>query len=152
VTVFDAATIERLAEAIHENYVARFAPDGPAWSQLSPDLQEANRAQARAIPRKLAAIGASIVPGPAEPFTFTPSEVERLAIAEHRRWMAQRRLAGWRYAAVRDDRRRHHPMLVKWEKLPEQEREKDRDVVRNIPEVLARVGLAVVRGRRSPGA
>lgn len=151
--MLDAAMIERLAEVIHENYRARFAPDGPAWSELPPDRQEANRAQARAIPRKLAAVGASIVPGPAEPFAFTASEVERLAQAEHRRWMAQRRRAGWRYAAVRNDRRRHHPMLVKWEKLSEEEREKDRDAVRNIPEVLARVGLAVVRGGpRRPAA
>jgi len=150
--MFDGATIERLAEAIHENYRARFASDGPAWSQLSPDLQEANRAQARAILRKVAAVGASIVPGPAEPFAFTPDEVERLAQAEHRRWAAERRRAGWRYAAVRDDRRRHHPMLIKWEKLPEEEREKDRDAVRNIPEVLALVGLAVVRGQGRPAA
>jgi hypothetical protein len=43
-------------------------------------------------------------------------------------------------------------MLIKWEKLPEEEREKDRDAVRNIPEVLALVGLAVVRGQGRPAA
>lgn len=142
----DAATIERLAQVIHENYRSRFAPDGPVWSQLPADLREANRAQARAILGKLASIGARVEPGPGtEPFTFAADEVERLAIIEHRRWMAQRRLAGWRYAAVRDDRRRRHPMIVKWEKLSEYEREKDRDAVRRIPDVLARVGLRVVR-------
>lgn len=145
---FDETTLERLAEAIHENYLARFAPGGPSWSQLTPDMQEANRDQAWAIPSKLAAVGARIAPAPAEPFAFTPTEVERLAQMEHRRWMAERRRAGWRYAAVRDDRRRHHPMLVRWEKLTEDEREKDRDAVRNIPQVLARVGLGVVRESR----
>jgi hypothetical protein len=144
----DAATIERLAEAIHERYRTQFAPDGPTWSQLDADLREANRDQARDLVRKVASVGASVEPGPPVPFTFTPDEVERLAIAEHRRWMAERRRAGWRYAAVRDNRRRHHPLLVKWEKLSEQEREKDRDAVRNIPEVLARVGLRVVREPR----
>lgn len=148
----DAATIERLAEAIHENYRTRFAPSGPTWAELSADLREANRAQARAIPRKLAAVGARLEPGPPAPFTFTPSELEQLAIAEHQRWMAERRRRGWRYAAVRDDERRYHPLIVKWEKLSEHEREKDRDAVRNIPAVLARVGLRVVREPRQRAA
>ena len=143
----DSETIERLAQAIHENYLATFAPGGPAWAELPEDLREANRAQARKIVSKLASIGARVEAGPpAAPFAFTADELEVLAIAEHRRWMAQRRHAGWSYAAVRDDRRRRHPMITKWEKLSDLEREKDRDAVRHIPDVLARVGLHVVRG------
>lgn len=143
----DEATVDRLARRIHENYLAAFAPDGPDWSQLPEGLREANRDQARAIVGKLASVGARVEPGPQTvPFAFDPDEVERLAMAEHRRWMAQRRGAGWIYAAVRDDRRRRHPMIIKWEKLPELEREKDRDAVRRIPDVLAGAGLSVVRG------
>jgi hypothetical protein len=143
----DPAIVDRLAQAIHENYLAEFAPGGPAWSELSADLREANRAQARAIVHKLASVGAHVGSGPSSlPFAFAPDEVERLARAEHRRWVAQRRATGWRYAAVRDDRRRRHPMIIKWEKLPEREREKDRDAVRHIPDVLARVSLHAARG------
>jgi RyR domain len=148
----DPAMIDRLAQAIHENYLAEFAPGGPAWADLSADLREANRAQARAIVHKLASVGTRVEPGRSSvPFAFTPHELERLARAEHRRWVAQRRAAGWTYAAVRDDRRRRHPMIIKWEKLPEREREKDRDAVRHIPDVLAQVGLQAVR-RPGPAA
>jgi hypothetical protein len=144
---FEEAILERLATAVHENYLAEFAPDGPSWAELSDDLRDANLSQARAILSKIAAVGAHVVYGPPTvPFGFTTTEVERLARTEHRRWMAQRRATGWTYAAVRDDRRRRHPMIIKWAKLPEREREKDRDAVRHILDVLARVGLHAARG------
>jgi hypothetical protein len=39
-----------------------------------------------------------------------------------------------------------HPMIgVPWSDLPEANREKDRDVVRLLPEILAEFGLEVVR-------
>jgi hypothetical protein len=143
----DEATIDRLAQKIHENYLATYAPDGPGWADLGDDLREANRHQARAIIGKLASVGAVVEAGaPTVPFAFTAAELDRLAQREHRRWAHQRRSAGWSYAAVRDDRRRRHPMIVKWAKLPEHEREKDRAAVRNIPVVLGSVGLRVVRG------
>jgi hypothetical protein len=94
---------------------------------------------------KLASVGARAEPGTPTGFAFTADELERLAQKEHRRWVAQKRRAGWIYAAVRDDRRKRHPMIVRWDKLSELEREKDRDAVRRIPEVLAKVGLRVVR-------
>jgi hypothetical protein len=146
-------TIDQLAQGIHANYLEEFAPDGPRWDELNENMREANRAQARAIVRKLASIGARVEPGPPSAgFSFTDAEVERLAQAEHRRWVAQRREAGWTYAAVRDNRRKRHPMIIRWQKLPESERDKDRDAVRHIPDVLARVGLRVVRVRPAFGS
>ena len=38
----------------------------------------------------------------------------------------------------------HHPSLVPWEALSESEKEKDRDTVRNIPELLELAGFGVV--------
>ncbi len=143
----DRETIERLAQRIHENYRGTYAPAGPGWDQLTEDLREANRAQARAIVRKLASVGAAVEPRQqTTPFEFTDAELEQLAKVEHRRWVAQKRATGWIYAAVRDDRRKRHPMIIKWEKLSEWEREKDRDAVRNIPALLNSVGLRIVRG------
>lgn len=147
----DEALIERMAQTIHENYRVDHGPDSPLWAELTEDRREANRDQARDIAAKLASIGARIELGSAEPgssaepFAFTEAELERLAMAEHERWVAQRRRAGWRYAAVRDDERRLHPMIRPWSGLPETERDKDRDAVRHIPQVLASVGLRVVR-------
>jgi hypothetical protein len=143
----DEATIDALAQTIHENYRATFAPDAAGWPELSDDLREANRAQARDIVAKLAVIGARVGRGKATRFAFTAAELDGLARAEHERWMAQRIEAGWTYGPVRDNDRKIHPMIVPWEQLSELERDKDRDAVRHIPDVLARVGLRVVRPR-----
>lgn len=150
----DEPLIDGLAQAIHERYVAEQVHDGVAmgagaamvsWQDLSEDLKETNRDQARDIGAKLAAIGCSVGPAGKEPFTFTDDEIERLARAEHQRWSRQRRSAGWSYGPVRDDAARRHPSLVPWARLPERERDKDRDTVRNIPAVLAAAGLSAIR-------
>jgi hypothetical protein len=72
--------------------------------------------------------------------------VERLAEVEHRRWAADRHLAGWTYAQVRDNARRHHPQLVPYADLSEPMKDLDRFVVRLVPTLLARSGLALVPG------
>jgi hypothetical protein len=142
----DAELVERLARAIHANYLAEFAPDGPSWDQLDDDLKEANRAQARDIGAKLKRIGADVSAGgnAAPAFTFSDEELDMLARAEHERWVAQRTRAGW-HRGNRDDSAKLHPSLVAWEELSELEQDKDRDAVRHIPDVLAEVGLRVVR-------
>jgi hypothetical protein len=44
---------------------------------------------------------------------------------------------GWRYSTgVKNIAKRLSPALAEWKKLPESEREKDRDAVRNIPRLL----------------
>jgi hypothetical protein len=158
--VIDAGLIEQLAQAVHENYLREQLADGAVmgtaealrpWAELDEDLREANRAQARDIAAKVDEIGAVVAqaePG-APPFAFTAAELDRLAREEHARWSAQRRRAGWKYGKVRDNSKKVHPFLVSWEKLPEAEKQKDRDAVLNIPAVLARVGLAVVRPARA---
>jgi hypothetical protein len=143
----DEETLEQLARMIHENYLADHAKNGPSWDDLTEDGREANRAQARDIATKLATIGASIQPGPGPTsFAFTQPELDRLAEDEHRRWVDQRLRSGWTYDVVRNDATKRHPMLVPWDRLPETERIKDRNAIRHIPDVLAGVGLHVVRG------
>ena len=46
-------------------------------------------------------------------------------------------------SGVKDPERKTHPLLVTWEELDEPEREKDRDAIRAIPRMLARVGYAL---------
>lgn len=45
--------------------------------------------------------------------------------AQHDQWMAQKKRDGWVYGAVRDDDKKHHPMLVPFKDLPEFEKRKD---------------------------
>ena len=76
---------------------------------------------------------------------FTASEVECLAILEHRRWLQERQKAGWRYGTTKDVEAKRSPYLVPWEELPDRAREWNRSAVRSIPSLLASVNLAVVK-------
>jgi hypothetical protein len=152
--LIDQDRVEQLAQAIHLRYLAEQTADGRplgedpamlAWADLDEDKREANRAQARDITVKLARIACRIDPGPPDAtFAFTADELESLARDEHERWMAQRAGAGWRLGR-RDDRTKRHPSMVPYDQLSKAEKDKDRDAVRHIPDVLAEVGLRVVR-------
>ena len=148
-------TVEVLARATHENYVAARRATGDIaaadasllpWSNLSEHLRESNRAQARHISVKLDAIGCALAPltGRREPFVPTEAEVERLGELEHDRWTAERRASGWR-DGPRDSAKKTTPYLVPWAQLNEATRELDRITVRDLPRFLLDVGYEIVR-------
>lgn len=119
------------------------------WNQLPVHLKDSNREQAWDIGRKLAMIGLSAIPRGSSDggggVTLTDRDVEKLAKAEHRRWMNERMAKGWRHGPVRYNDHKLHPDLVDWEYLSEESRDKDRSAVRAIPEHLAAAGLQIVR-------
>lgn len=147
-------TRERLGRSIHEEYRRERLGDRPAkdpalaeWEDLPEDLQASNLAQADAIAAKLARIGCAVVAAdaPGEAATFSVDDVAGLAEIEHGRFTAERLLAGWTLGEVRDIEHRRSPYLVEWGALPEDIKERDREAVRAIPELLARVGLGARR-------
>jgi len=148
--------LEELAVAAHLLYCADRASGGATpgdpstlpWAQLSEDLREANRAQVADIPYKLSLLGLELTPGHgADPqsLQFTQDQIETLARVEHDRWMMERQRMGWTYGRVRDNSRKLHPSLVTWDTLPETEKEKDREVIRNLPKLIAKAGFRVRR-------
>ena len=147
---------DRLAQVIHEHYRdtteaqgrdPALEPAGRPWELLDGSYRDASRYQADHLWAKLAATDCRTLPLAAAPaFAFAPLEVERLAQVEHRRWAADRHLNGWTYAPVRDNALRHHPQLIPYADLSEPMKDLDRFVVRLVPTLLARSGLAVVRG------
>ena len=155
--IFSNPEIHELAKAVHalycEHAAARreTAETNPAlrpWSELGEDFRDANRAQAADIPTKLRILGYELTTGPgliATEIPLTPERVEEASMHEHRRWMAERRRQGWTYAPVRDNARKHHPLIVDYEALPEVEKEKDRDAVRSVPLLVAKAGFRVRR-------
>jgi hypothetical protein len=82
-------------------------------------LRQANRAQADHIPIKQRTLVIS----------DSAATIEALAVAEHRRWMAEKIVANWRHAAVRDDARRLHPSIRPYNELSDAEKQKDRNTV-----------------------
>lgn len=110
-------------------------------------VASANRAQGLDIVPKLRTIGciAQEAPGvEAGPIALSETEIERLAILEHRRWTAERLADGWT-PGDGDAPRCETRDLVPWDELTREEQEWDREAVRAIPEVLARVGLEIGR-------
>jgi class 3 adenylate cyclase len=147
--------IEELAKAAHNFYVEQQRARGetsarlPAllpWDELADDYKNANRAQVADIPNKLKLLGYELAPShgiPASEIKITPAQLEDLSNREHQRWVAERESQGWSYGPVRENNRKEHPSLVPWEKLPESEKQKDRDAVANVPELIEHAGFRV---------
>lgn len=153
----DNDLIERFARAIHERYLTRERsrgyPDGSRrglrpWGELPEDLRRANRAQAIGYGDVMRRRNWMLMPlGEADPeFAFTPEEIEELAQEEHERWRRERESQGYRYGpADSDGLDRRHPSMVDWSALTPEDQERDRDVIRGMPFVLAMAGLSIVR-------
>jgi len=58
--------------------------------------------------------------------------VESLARNTHEVWATQRLRDGWKYGPERDDNYKCHPCLVPYDDLPEEEKEYDRVIVRQV--------------------
>lgn len=142
-------SFETIAHLIHERWRAE-QPEGepaPTWHELDESRKESSRAQARDITVKLRSVGCDIAPlrdWDAREFTFTPEEIERLAIAEHDRWRKERLADGWSWGE-KDVAHKKSPYLVPWEDLPPDIAERNRVFVRKIPAMLASVGIQVIR-------
>jgi hypothetical protein len=147
--------IDILAQTIHEGYVEHcqvqgfYSVDRPAhkpWHELSQDLQNSNRDQAHHLPLKLQRIGYEITPlndwDADRRFCFNSQEVETMAEMEHERWLAERKRLGWRLG-IDDAARKTNPNMKPWLELDEKTREFDRNAVRLIPKLLAKIDLQV---------
>jgi hypothetical protein len=148
--------VERLAKVIHEQYLIeqqakgnelRAWPSLVYWHELTDFLRLTNRTQAGDIGTKLNMIGCKVAPmvDGQETFAYQPGEIERLAEHEHIRWMKERLEHGWKYDPKRDDAKKLHDCLVLWDQLEDKQRDKDRQVIRDLPVVLASAGLRIVR-------
>src|SRR3954447_7046478 len=153
-------TNEALARAKHEQYLRDEVGKGETlgsspslvqWDELPESLKESNRRFAQGIGEKLRAAGLAVVPEPLmDPhgplLRFTDHEVEELAKLEHDRWADDLKRDGWRHHdGPKDPKRKLHHLLVEWEKLDEAERDKDREPVRALPQMLAQEGFELYR-------
>ncbi|HLZ82602.1 MAG TPA: RyR domain-containing protein [Caulobacteraceae bacterium] len=153
---------DAVAAAIHETWRLQARQEGwvmePGLDRPFPELDEAakenNRDAARRIPRGLAIAGLGLRrsgegPEPALPEGELRAMLERcmepMAEAEHDGWMEDRVRRGWRYAPVRDDAHRRHPMMIPYARLPDAEKDKDRSNIRHYPDFAARAGYRIVK-------
>jgi len=153
-------THEILARATHEEYVRNetergitreMNPSMAPWEELPESLKESNRDQAEHIRVKLEAVGCDIcitndwdVPQ----FEFSPEEVELMAEMEHQRFVEERLRQGFKYGPTKHLAKRTSPTLVPWSDLPEDEKDKDRNSVQNLPRFLAKARFRIYRVSR----
>ncbi|NQT77604.1 MAG: NAD-binding protein [Bacteroidetes bacterium] len=146
--------LDKKAIAFHNNYLEKRKKEDDfgkkdadvPWEELSQEYKDSNRKAADHIGVKMRAIACKIVEtidlGPEA--KITPDELLMLAKLEHKRWNAERSLAGWTYSETRNDKSRETPDLTEWENLTKEIQEYDIDAVKCISEVLASVGLKAV--------
>jgi hypothetical protein len=70
---------------------------------------------------------------------------EALARNAHEIWAQQRLAGGWVRGARRDDARKEHPGLVPYERLPESEKDVDRDVAMQTVKALIALGYSIMK-------
>jgi hypothetical protein len=156
--------LEKLAEAAHEVFCEGLRAQGyqlgpqtngdlkihdslKPYQDLREDEKEANRDNVRDIANKLAAVGYVMMPARSNepPFEFPGDDLDYLAEMEHERWMRDKLRHGWKWGEKTDKDEKIHESLEAWEDLSEEERDKDREMIRGIPKILAKAGYAIVK-------
>jgi hypothetical protein len=153
------AKAEKLAPIIHQDWRDSL----PAWEKnrdydvpyedLDHDTKESNIAAALRIPEILALAGFSLEEGQATPeeeqpiLAFLDRHLNFLAEEEHKGWEEQRRIDGWTPGDPKDIKNRKHPLLVPYERLPGEQKEKDRGTIRNYTKYARAAGFKIVAGK-----
>jgi serine phosphatase RsbU (regulator of sigma subunit) len=148
--------VKKLARAIHSRYLHeirnqsiksdnfifynpgnQYASD---FDDLPNEIKNSNIDNAAHIPTKLLSIGYKIrqVKKGFKPFALhlNEDEIETMARVEHIRWSWEKRLNGWTFGSIKDDIKKTHPSIIRYEDLSESEKEKDRELVKLIPAFL----------------
>jgi hypothetical protein len=74
-----------------------------------------------------------------------PDTLTRLAKAEHQGWIDYKKSQRWKQSSMRNDDKKHHNCMIPWEELPEKEKNKDKDAIKNYPAVLEKSGFVIVK-------
>ena len=160
----DKNLLEKLAEAAHNVFYEDLIIKGHKYGQftqeskkehsllkpyaeLSEDEKESNRNNVRDIPNKLASVGYAMVQtrGNETQSKFKNDEIEKLSKMEHERWMQEKLDTGWQHAKKTNRATKLHKSLIPWEKLSEDEKEKDRALVKGIPKILSKAGYTMIK-------
>ena len=150
--------LDAMARTLHVAYLNTQTANGAnrlhnaslaPWSELPTHKKRANQHAAAHMDVKLriANCVASELDAPEPEAVFPPDDLnmELLAQLEHRRWMADKHLAGYSYGEGRNEDRMLHPDLIPWEELSESDKDKDRDNIRQIPHLLKLQGQKICR-------
>lgn len=118
------------------------------WDQLPIDLRKSNSQQVDHTFIKLRAIDCDIIPIDGKihsEFIFKPEELELLARMEHNRWLTERKLSGWTYGNEKNRKNKKSPFIKPFDDLSEEERRKDLEFIKYIPQLLSFIDIGIQR-------
>ena len=69
--------------------------------------------------------------------------VEEMSKNVHEVWAETRISQGWTYGELRDDAKKHHPCLIAYEDLPEEEKEYDRNTSVGTLKLILKLGFKI---------
>jgi ryanodine receptor 2 len=78
------------------------------------------------------------------PDELTPL-LEAMAKNVHEIWAQERINQGWTYGEKRDDSKRHHPCLIAYEELPEEEKVYDRNTSVETLKLILKLGFKITK-------
>ena len=70
---------------------------------------------------------------------------EQIAENVHENWALGRIRDGWVYGPERDDEKRHHPCIVPYEELSEEEKDYDRRTAGETLKLILKLGFKITR-------
>lgn len=69
--------------------------------------------------------------------------LEAMAKNVHENWAQERIKQGWTYGEKRDDTLKHHPCLIAYEDLPEEEKDYDRNTSVETLKLILKLGFKI---------
>lgn len=144
-------TCELLARKLNKNFQNSLNSIDPShqithWEELSKEDKDANRKQAGRIHHLLKTFGYHISPlqdWNAREYVFPTENLEKMAQMEHELWCQWKQENGWKFGDQRDNDQKIHPDLIPWNMLPDTEKQKNFQFIKNIPEMLADLGFQI---------
>lgn len=117
------------------------------FSELKPQEKYSNIRQAKSMSKNLKIIGCEMAleaNEEKEAYELTQSEIEDLAMFEHKDWCCEKINAGWSYGKRRNNKKLIHSSLVSWDKLNMKSKNYNIKTMKNIPNFLETLGLKIV--------
>jgi hypothetical protein len=152
-----AARAEMIAPWIHQDYRDSLTPEQRIgntsdvdWDELTEEMKDSNRLAAMRMPEILSLVALKLEDGlnleaeEAQISKVIEDNLEKLAESEHGGWEEHKRMEGWTYGEPRLNAARKHDLLKPYALLPEEQKHKDRQSIRNYPKNARKAGFKIV--------